>query len=1562
MTLSFLVVGNASLTGECSRMLHDAGHRLAAVVTSDPEVAATGRAAGAPVFPPAALQDGALAGIEADWLLSIANLEVLPEALLARARRGAINFHDGPLPRYAGLNAPVWARIAGEARHGVTWHRIEGRVDEGPILAEEAFPIDPEDTALTLNAKAWEAARRSFPRLLERLAAGDDSGRAQDLRQRSWFGRDRRPAAAGRIDFHRPADEIVALVRALDHGPYYNPLLTPKIVAGGRVLAVGGAEPLSAREAATPGTILGREGDTITVACAGGAVRLERLAPADGRPGLPPLTPGQVLASPGPAEAGTLDPAIRAAARHEADWRRRLAAMAPAAAQQVATGGAAEPREQVVLLPRPVAADEATALLALALAAGRDLDTLDLALLRPVPPGLEGYVAGWVPLHLDLDAPDLTPAQLAAAVAAARADLPAEGWLADLALRDPALGGLRRPGFALGGPDIAAGADAADGGVTLRLPGQPEDRLVLAHDAAQVPAQEVEGIAVLMRRIAAADPAQPLCLADLVTAADRDLLLGRWNDSAADIGTDETMHAGFERQAALTPDAVALVFEDQSLTYRALDARANRLAHALRGLGVGPDRPVGLYARRGLDLVAGALAILKAGGAYVPLDPAYPIERIAHYLGDSGASVILAEAELADSLPPHSGRVMTFDDPALAAQPEGPPPASAAGPNLAYLIYTSGSTGTPKGVMIEHRNVANFFAGMDARIPHAGGGTWLAVTSLSFDISVLELFWTLGRGFKVVITGDALKGTVSGGAAVPATGHGAGGMEFSLYYWGNDDGAGPRKYDLLLEGARFADAHGFCAVWTPERHFHAFGGPYPNPSVTGAAVAAVTRNIGVRSGSCVAPLHHPARIAEEWAVIDNLTNGRAGLGFASGWQPDDFVLRPENAPPRNKAAMFEAIDQVRRLWRGEAVAFPTASGDSFDVRTQPRPVSRELPVWVTVAGNPQTWVEAGRHGANVLTHLLGQSIDEVAQRITEYHAALREAGHDPARFTVTLMLHTFLAESRETAMEIARGPMRDYLQSAAGLVRQYAWAFPAFRKPAGLADPAAIDLTTLSEDELEGILEFAFQRYFNDSGLFGTVEDALARVARLREIGVTEVACLIDYGIPSATVLEGLRPLAEVLKQANRGVGPAQDDFSIAAQLRRHAVTHLQCTPTMAQLLVEDPEAAAALGGLEVMLLGGEALPPALLSALRRHTPARILNMYGPTETTIWSTVADLGKAGARVTLGEPIVNTRLHVLDAERRLLPPGVAGELWIGGDGVARGYWNRPELTDAAFRPDPFSSGPGDRIYRTGDLVRRTEEGALEFLGRVDQQVKIRGHRIELGEIEARLAREPGVAAAAVVARESAAGPMLVGFVTGAASLDPGSLRQALRQALPEVMVPASITVLTELPMTPNRKLDRRALARMEPPGRAAGTAATAGAARATVAAVRPIRPAGDGRSAAELEPQVATIWAEVLGLERVGPQESFFALGGHSLLALQLHRRLRSELNLPQLSITDLFRFPVLQNFVAHIAGAPAAGREAPSETAAAIAPEAAVAADRAGAMARRRALREASRGA
>jgi natural product biosynthesis luciferase-like monooxygenase protein len=682
----------------------------------------------------------------------------------------------------------------------------------------------------------------------------------------------------------------------------------------------------------------------------------------------------------------------------------------------------------------------------------------------------------------------------------------------------------------------------------------------------------------------------------------------------------------------------------------------------------------------------------------------------------------------------------------------------------------------------------------------------------------------------------------------------------------------------------------------------------------------------------------PARIAEEWAVIDNLTNGRAGIAFASGWQPDDFVLRPENTPPANKAALLASIDQVRRLWRGEAVEFPTQKG-TFALQTQPRPVSRELPVWVTTAGNPDTWREAGSLGANVLTHLLGQSVAEVADKIKIYHAALRAAGHDPANHAVTLMLHTFIAPTRDEAREIARAPMKDYLRAAAGLIKQYAWAFPAFKKPQGVANPMDIDIGSLAPDELEAILDFAFLRYFEDSGLFGTVDDAMARVAEVKAIGVTEIACLIDYGIAPATVLAGLRPLAEVVAQANRGL--EDTDFSIAAQLQRHKVTHLQCTPSMARMIALNEDSRGAMAGLQTLMVGGEALPGALVTDLRKATPARILNMYGPTETTIWSSVEQVGDAEATTNIGTPIANTQMYVLDPSGAPVPVGTPGELWIGGDGVARGYWQRADLTAERFRPDPFVTPDracawGARMYGTGDLVRRRADGKIDFLGRADHQVKLRGYRIELGEIEAVLDAVPGVTQAVVLAREDQPGDLrLVAYTTGTAA--EVALRAGIA-GLPAHMQPAHYVSLLGFPLTPNRKVDRKALP--APLAAATPAATTSVAAPANMAPIK-------GASA-----KIAAIWQRILGVPSVGPQDNFFALGGHSLLAVQAHRDIKAELGARQLSITDIFRFPTLEALARHLGDAPEAAAAVPANDRADA---------RLDAMARRRAMRAARTG-
>jgi len=346
-------------------------------------------------------------------------------------------------------------------------------------------------------------------------------------------------------------------------------------------------------------------------------------------------------------------------------------------------------------------------------------------------------------------------------------------------------------------------------------------------------------------------------------------------------------------------------------------------------------------------------------------------------------------------------------------------------------------------------------------------------------------------------------------------------MDFSLFFFADSGAAGGDGYELLLESARFADTHGFTAVWTPERHFHPFGGLYPNPAVTGAAVAAVTERVSIRAGSVVAPLHHPVRIAEEWAVVDNLSRGRVGVSFASGWHATDFVLRPENYADR-KDVMVKTVEVVRRLWRGERIDLPDGTGEPHPVRIFPAPVQRELPVWITSAGSPETFRTAGRLGAGVLTHLLGQAPDALARNIAAYRQALSDAHGPDVRGHVALMLHTLIGLDRDEVRDIVREPFSDYLRSSMDLVAA----------SSGLL-PAGLDPSMLPERDKEFLVAMAFERYFTTSGLFGTVADAEQFVSRLEAMGVDEVACLIDYGVPPDEVMRSLRYLARQTAVAN---------------------------------------------------------------------------------------------------------------------------------------------------------------------------------------------------------------------------------------------------------------------------------------------------------------------------------------------------------------------------------------------------------------------------------------------
>ncbi|MEW5925948.1 MAG: non-ribosomal peptide synthetase, partial [Gemmatimonadota bacterium] len=358
-----------------------------------------------------------------------------------------------------------------------------------------------------------------------------------------------------------------------------------------------------------------------------------------------------------------------------------------------------------------------------------------------------------------------------------------------------------------------------------------------------------------------------------------------------------------------------------------------------------------------------------------------------------------------------------------------------------------------------------------------------------------------------------------------------------------------------------------------------------------------------------------------------------------------------------------------------------------------------------------------------------------------------------------------------------------------------------------------------------------------------------------------------------------------------------------AAALARHGVDVLWMSVGLFNQYAE--ELKAEIPRLRYLIVGGDALDPQTIARVRKGcAPRHLLNGYGPTETTTFAItheVTDVEEGARSIPLGRPVANTRIYILDAHGEPVPVGARGELYIGGAGVALGYQNRPGPTAERFVPDPFGGEPrgGARLYRTGDLGRWLPDGTIEFLGRNDHQVKVRGFRIEPGEIEARLLAHPEVREAVVLAREVAPGDRrLVAYYVGAEGAEAEALRAHLSERLPEYMVPAAYVRLERLPLTPNGKVDRRALP------------APADEAYARRGYEAPV---------GETEQALAEIWSEVLGTERVGRQDNFFELGGQSLLAVQVISRVRQVLEV-EVPLRTLFERPTLSQLAEHVLAA------------------------------------------
>ena len=606
-----------------------------------------------------------------------------------------------------------------------------------------------------------------------------------------------------------------------------------------------------------------------------------------------------------------------------------------------------------------------------------------------------------------------------------------------------------------------------------------------------------------------ANPEKRLSDIDILSQAEKKRILIDFNDTKADYLKDMTIQELFEEQVKRTPDNIAVIFKNKTLTYRELNERSNQLARLLSDKGVKSSGIVGIMVERSLEMMVGILGVLKSGGAYLPIDPGYPEERIRYMLDDSGAGILLTQNNLFDKVV-FAGEIIDLKNKEIYKGKKSNPVRTNTPNNLAYVIYTSGSTGKPKGVMIEHQAVNNFIKGITDQIEFTPDRTILALTTISFDIFVLETVLPLTCGLRIVITGELEQ----------------------------------RDPKLLCE-----------------------------------------------------------------AIVKN-------------------------------------------------------------------------------------------------------------------------------------------------------------------------------------------------------------------------------------EVDI------------------------------------------------------LQATPSRMRMLMTDADGIACLKRIKQIMIGGEAFPESLLESLSKLLSARIYNMYGPTETTVWSTVKELTKA-KKVDIGKPINNTQVYIVDKNNKPQPVGVTGELCISGDGLGRGYLNRPELTAEKFAPNPFISG--ERMYRTGDLARWLPDGNIEFRGRIDHQVKVRGCRIELGEIESRLLKHEIIKGAVVIEKEDPQGDnYLVAYLTGERELTAAELREYLSRELPDYMIPSYFIQLEKLPLTPNGKIDRKALP--EPDGSIT-----------TEVYEAPTN---------EIEQKLGEIWREILKLKRVGINDHFFNLGGHSLKATSLVSKIHKEFQV-ELPLREIFINPTIRELAKQI---------------------------------------------
>lgn len=774
------LIGDGLLPLRCADLLLENGFNVIGVISSTKELCSWASERNIAQLEESGDVDAFLRRQPFDLLFSIVNSRILSAAALSMPRLGAVNFHNSLLPRYAGSNASSWAILAGEESHGITWHTMTPRVDAGAILAQARVPIEPTDTAQTLNLKCVELALSTFAGLLAGLPHLMRTAAEQDVARRTFYAANRKPPGAGIISWHSSAEHIERLVRALTISPEINRFASPLVALRAGLYVVARVERLALRSTREPGTIIDHGAERLQVATGTQDVIIRGLRTLDGVPvdiedllRRALLTRGCTLPEIDSASAEAIAQTAQHNAPHEAFWAARLETIAPlhlpaASLRSLASSDDNSPSLPLVNLTRiecPLErVDElSSALSVLLVFLGRvastssfDVGFSDGRGAEP-PPWLTRFFVPYLPLRSDLE-PPWTVAQADAHVRERLRHLTDVGVFArDLGARYSKL--RRKTGCSAWAMPIVVTVEREVSGenwtaaTQLAIDISLERKLTTwCFDARALPVDLVQGLArgySAMLRHARTSPAEPVSNLPAVNTTERGHLLVDLNAAhleSAPSPSAACLHQLFEAQAQQTPDAAAVAVHhgNGKLTYRELNQRANQLAHALRQLGVAPNTPVAVILDRSIELIVSVVAILKAGGAYVPLDPSWPKQRLQLLLDDIDPPVVLTAQSLASRLSLER-TILCVDEvaPLIARQTRAEQRNSVS--DLAAVMFTSGSTGQPKGVAVPHRAIVRLVGGTDY-VPWAERLTVLQLSPVSFDASFLEIWGPLLHG------------------------------------------------------------------------------------------------------------------------------------------------------------------------------------------------------------------------------------------------------------------------------------------------------------------------------------------------------------------------------------------------------------------------------------------------------------------------------------------------------------------------------------------------------------------------------------------------------------------------------------------------------------------------------------------------------------------------------------------------------------------------------------------------------------------------------------------------